>query len=101
MGNRFFPNPYIFIDFSITNGQTTIGIDRSWQCGHLGLCIFWGTFWSWSTQNRKHLSSLLECALSQASGAKWMQSEVGHIARLSLAFLHNPLKGNIGTINIF
>ena len=40
---RFFPNPSILIDFSIENGKTSIGIDRSWHCGRFGLCLFWET----------------------------------------------------------
>ena len=40
MESRFFPDPSILIDCSIKNGPTTIGIDRSCQCGHFGLCTF-------------------------------------------------------------
>ena len=43
MEPRFFPNPSVFIHLSIQNCQTTIGIDRSCQCGHFGLCMFWKT----------------------------------------------------------
>ena len=36
----FWPNPLIWIDFSIEIGQTTFEMDRSCQRGHFGLCIF-------------------------------------------------------------
>ena len=43
MDPPFFTNPSIFIHFLIKKCQRGIGIDRSWHCGHFGLCIFWET----------------------------------------------------------
>ena len=31
-------------EVSTQNSQTTTGVDRSWHCGHFGLCIFLKTF---------------------------------------------------------
>ena len=39
-GKLFFPNPSILIDCSSNNGPGAIEIDRSWHCGHFGVCIF-------------------------------------------------------------
>ena len=38
-GKPNFLNPSILIDFPITSGPGRFWIDRSWHCGHLGLCI--------------------------------------------------------------
>ena len=38
-GKPIFPNPSILNDFPIQNGQTSIGIDRSWHCGYFGLYV--------------------------------------------------------------
>ena len=92
--NRIFPDPSIFIDFSIQNGPTTIGIDRSGQCGHFGPC----TFLRKSVVLPKTLD--INCFFPKLGEEQWTFSKkykdqndrIGHIYRFQWSLDHFVLK---------